>query len=145
MDEDTKKAKKISDVIDALDGDSYESIGKVWESCYVKNGVVQEDEVKELFCHGCCHSAADGKFPGKPSGERPCMFCIRNKDREDWQKNFKKQWGRELKEWYDGSPIAFYPIDAYTTLDMQEQYDRWERKAKGEHNWNEPRGGIRFG
>ena len=102
------------------------------------------DQAK-LFCYGCAHSASSEVFPGKPSGERPCMFCVRNPEREKWQENFKRKHGHRLEAWYDGTEIAFYPMDAYQTLDMQEQVERWERKAKGEEDWNEPRGGIRFG
>ncbi len=103
------------------------------------------EDVSFLHCHGCAHSAATEPAPGKPSGERPCFFCVRNPDHEQWQKNFEKDHGEKLLEWYDGSPIAFYPMDAYTTLDMTEQGERWRRKAEGDPNWNEPKGGVRFG
>ena len=76
---------------------------------------------KKLICYGCAHSIGDGKYPSGPSGERPCLFCLRNKKREEWQKEFKKNHGREMKEWYNGTPIAKYPIDAYITLDMLPQ------------------------
>lgn len=99
----------------------------------------------DLFCYGCAHSVGGAPFPSGPSGERPCFFCVRNKDRETWQANREEDGNPKLMQWYDGSPIAFYPMDAYSTIDMKEQQRRWEAKAKGEPNWNEPKGGIRFG
>ena len=100
----------------------------------------------KLFCYGCAYSRGGGEpFPSAPSGERPCFFCVRNREREQWQADFEKRHGRRLLEWYDGSPIAFYPMDAYQTIDMKEQQERWFRKDKGDPNWNEPKGGIRFG
>lgn len=102
-------------------------------------------EITKLHCYGCAHSASSEPFPSKPSGERPCFFCIRNPERVKWQTQFKERQGSELKEWYDGTPIAFYPLDAYQTLDMLEQEKRFERKRKGETNWNEPDASISFG
>jgi len=33
-----------------------------------------------LECSGCAHEAIDGKKGlNKPSGERPCVICVRNK------------------------------------------------------------------
>ena len=35
------------------------------------------------FCSGCAHEATDGKKGlNKPSGERPCVICVRNPKRE---------------------------------------------------------------
>lgn len=130
---------KVSEVLGKLDRDEFAEIGKM------RKTASDMFDIKKLFCYGCSHCASDGKFPGGPSGERPCFFCVRNPDREKWQKDFKKRHGHELKQWYDGSPICFYPMDAYTPIDMQEQMDRWERRAKGESTWNEPKGGVRFG
>lgn len=130
--------KKVDEVIEKLNkDDEFSEIGKYRESS-VK-------DASQLFCFGCAHEAAGKPFPGIPSGERPCFFCVRNVEREKWQQDFKKRHGHELKEWYNGSPIAFYPMDVYQPLDMIEQHDRWERKAKGDPDWNIPRGGIRFG
>lgn len=139
--EEARKAK-IREVTEKLDKQSDN------EDMFAHLGEQLESAAKEtdnLFCYGCAHSAASEPFPGAPSGERPCHFCIRNKDRERWQKDFSDRYGVELKAWYDNSPIAFYPIDAYQTLDMIEQYARWERKAKGDPDWNKPSTGIRFG
>ena len=69
---------------------------------------------KQLHCYGCGHSAAGEKFPGKPSGERPCCFCIRNPEA-----------GYEVKVWYDGSEPVRVPMDCYITMDMSEQMNRW--------------------
>lgn len=102
--------------------------------------------INQLVCFGCAHSiGAAEKPPSGPSGERPCFFCVRNPQREKWQEDHEKRTGKKIMEWYDGSPIAFYPMDAYQTLDMIEQQDRWERKAQGDPDWNESQGGIRMG
>lgn len=98
----------------------------------------------DLFCYGCAHAIGGAPFPSGPSGERPCCFCVRNKDREKWQAERAKDGLPELREWYDGSPIAFYPMDAYTTIDGIEQQSRWSRRDKGEKEWNEPQCGLRF-
>lgn len=98
-----------------------------------------------LVCYGCAHSIGGRKFPSGPSGERPCFFCVRNPNREKWQADQVESHGKELREWYDGSPIAFYPMDAYQPIDMIEQQRRWEEKAEGKEDWNEPKGGLRLG
>jgi len=103
------------------------------------------EDIPHLFCFGCSHCDGVAKFPGRPSGERPCFFCVRNPEREKWQSDFKHSHGKMLLEWYDGTPICFYPMDAYQPIDMIEQQERWEKKAKGDPNWNEPEGGLRFG
>jgi hypothetical protein len=134
--DDAQKEQKIDKVLEVLDGDNPFDLK------------VRETSVRDttnLFCFGCAHSAADIDFPGGPSGERPCFFCVRNPNREKWQADFKKRHGGELKEWYDNTPIAFYPMDVYQTLDMKEQIDRWVRKAQGDPNWNSPMGGMKFG
>jgi hypothetical protein len=100
---------------------------------------------QDLFCYGCAHSIGGAKFPSGPSGERPCFFCVRNPDREQWQKDRVADGAPELKQWYDGSPIAFYPMDAYMTIDGLEQQRRWSKRDKGIKDWNQPDGGIRFG
>ena len=140
FDEDAEKQKKVDEVSDILDDDKWAELGKMRSSVSLEHF-----DVKKLFCYGCGHDASGSDFPGKPSGERPCFFCIRNPDREEWQKDQVKRHGQELREWYDNSPIAFYPIDCYQTMDMSEQQERWERRAKGESDWNSPRGGLRFG
>lgn len=114
------------------------------ESTKIRSSSVTEYD-QFLTCYGCSHSIGGAAFPSGPSGERPCFFCVRNENREDWQEEQIKTHGSMLTTWYDGSPIAFYPMDAYMTLDMNEQVERWSRKAKGEKDWNDPKGGIRFG
>lgn len=134
--DDAQDALKADEVEDVLDQDMFAGL---------KVRATSVKDTTNLFCFGCAHSAATEDFPGKPSGERPCFFCVRNSERETWQKDHLKRFGSELKEWYDNSAICFYPMDAYQTLDMKEQIDRWEAKAKGDINWNIPKGGIRFG
>lgn len=116
-----------------------------WDEVGKQRETATKADDPSLFCYGCAHSIGGAPFPSGPSGERPCFFCIRNKDREKWQEDIKKRHGKPLMQWYDGTPIAFYPMDVYTPIDMKEQVDRWRRKAEGDENWNEPKGGIRFG
>ncbi len=73
----------------------------------------------ELPCHGCAHSAAYAPFPGHPSGERPCGFCVRNPDLHgevsDW-------FGDRGPRWYDGeTPPHKVPMDCYIATDRLTQ------------------------
>lgn len=71
-----------------------------------------------FFCLHCAHSVFNAPFPGEPSGERPCHFCVRNKE-------------RTLKPdcWYDGSDPIKVPMDCYHSVDMNEQIEAWNKKA----------------
>lgn len=76
----------------------------------------------ELHCYGCAHSAASEPFPGRPSGERPCCFCIR---RPETGRKLKTNEPLEANTWYDGSQPVRVPMDCYHTLDMKDQIQRW--------------------
>lgn len=125
-----------------------------------------DEKGRPLFCCGCAHSASrlvlaatDGDvFPGHPSGERPCCFCVRNPDREDWQRNaeeikkhYKKNRPPDLRaeviaaqnkakdvdynayngRWYDGTKAYKVPMDCYVSSDMNEQIQIWIAKERG--------------
>lgn len=82
----------------------------------------------QLPCFGCAHSAAMVPFPGQPAGERPCMFCVRNPDRERWNADFAKQHGMRYDDpacWNDGTPMTKpAPLDMYIALDrLMEERD----------------------
>ena len=79
---------------------------------------------KKLFCFGCAHSSARHKFPGKPSGERPCVFCVRN------PKLPKKVEDYIVNCWYDGSKALKLPMDCYHSLDMKLQFELWEGEGE---------------
>jgi hypothetical protein len=85
-----------------------------------------------LFCYGCAHSAADKPFPSGPSGERPCGFCVRNRDLRNERKvpptNYVE--GFECR-WYDGTPPLKFPADNYITV------DRLDECRSHEKNWEE--------
>lgn len=70
----------------------------------------------ELPCSGCAHSASGAPFPGHPSGERPCGFCVRNpwKDDGGWPYCVDEE-GRGLM--YDGTPVRKTPMDCYLSTD----------------------------
>ena len=97
----------------------------------------------KLFCYGCCYSAANEDFPGKPSGERPCCFCTRNKEREEWVNKAKEnspEWFENdtpnpfTGYWYDNSKAVRFPMDCYQSLDMLEQIKEDRKKNKINEN-----------
>ena len=69
-------------------------------------------DVDKLTCYGCCHSASSIEYPSRPSGERSCCFCIRNKDIKT---------PPEVDSWYDGTKPIYLPMDCYHSLDIFEQ------------------------
>ena len=83
---------------------------------------MSELDISKLVCYGCCHLVGNGEYPGAPSGERPCMFCIRNPTWEEAQKKFEERTGHRLVVWYDGTPAVKVPMDCYHSLDMLDQF-----------------------
>jgi len=92
------------------------------------NDCVKDENNQPLICYGCSHSAAyctytDGKlvegtdFPGIPSGERPCCFCMRNSHKS-----------LQVDKWYDQSEPLKVPMDCYHSLDMLQQFEKWNEK-----------------
>jgi hypothetical protein len=79
--------------------------------------------IADLHCYGCAHSAAGEPYPGGPSGERPCQFCIRN----PWI-NLRPDDFRP--EWYDGTAPVGDPMDAYQTAEMRQQWSLWLHEAE---------------
>lgn len=75
-----------------------------------------------LVCHGCAHSAG-APYPGRPSGERPCCFCIRNVKLEEWKANARGGhfaegvYGVTFTPRYDNGPVAKIPLDCYIATD----------------------------
>lgn len=78
-----------------------------------------------LFCSGCAHSAAGEPFPGRPSGERPCCFCVRN---PTWRQQQASP--HAVTKWYDQSDPIRIPMDCYHSLDFTEQVQVWIRAAE---------------
>lgn len=83
----------------------------------------------QLPCSGCAHSAVDAPFPGMPSGERPCGFCVRNPQLlaggvADW-------FGEQGPTWYGGETPPFKtPMDCYIATDrltQQRIFDELDR------------------
>ena len=79
-----------------------------------------------LVCSGCGHSAASAPFPGRPSGERPCCFCTRNVEREQWIADGIKhgathfgpsEYGKTFTAFYNNSPMKKCPMDCYISTD----------------------------
>jgi hypothetical protein len=74
-----------------------------------------------LVCYGCAHSRAGMEYPSGPSGERPCLFCIRNVDPER-SKNLEEirrrlQPGTSYTARYDNGPTRKEPADQYIATD----------------------------
>lgn len=77
-------------------------------------------QLVELTCHGCAHSAASAPFPGRPSGERPCGFCVRNP--ELGESGVADWFGDRGPLWYDGETPPFRtPMDCYIATDRAQQ------------------------
>jgi hypothetical protein len=102
-----------------------------------KERIAKAENDPNLHCYGCAHSAASEPFPGKPSGERPCCFCVRNPDRLAWlQRALEMESMSSITQlperspfkgvWYDGSPAIHNPMDCYSTIDMQDQQLLWQ-------------------
>lgn len=99
-----------------------------------------------MVCSGCSHSAAGMPFPGMPSGERPCFFCERNVDREEWCKEHLSACTGLVKivgqlgevrcchpahgKWYGGSDAHQSPMDCYYSSDMSRQIHIWQGGSK---------------
>lgn len=97
--------------------------------------IAKAENDPNLFCYGCAHSAGREPFPGKPSGERPCCFCVRNKERRqllaEVEAREKADGVTDSKHpvhgyWYDGSPAIHVPMDCYCTIDMKDQQLLWK-------------------
>jgi hypothetical protein len=73
----------------------------------------------KLVCYGCAHSAGGVSFPGQPSGERPCGFCVRNRTGMTGSGT-----------WYDGTPPVRSPMDCYQTIDMVDQHRDWKEQRR---------------
>jgi len=92
---------------------------------------VENDKVDGLTCYGCAHAASSSEPPGKPSGERPCVTCVRN--REDWSVTdppdpatlaividdqvHARCFDANAGFAYNGAPYPHWPPDNYVTMD----------------------------
>jgi hypothetical protein len=75
-----------------------------------------------LVCSGCAHSAGSAPWPGRPSGERPCCFCARNVQLDEWRKSggshFKDGvYGVTWTAFYNNAPMKKCPMDCYISTD----------------------------
>lgn len=108
-----------------------------------------------LPCDGCAHSASGAPFPGHPSGERPCSFCVRNPNGPNPDilfpsgdivdaplevssyvnrvRQYKGKRGEGI--WYDGTPAYKTPMDCYIATDRFQQqkiFDQLDRVETGD-------------
>lgn len=80
-------------------------------------------DLADLHCYGCAHSAVTVDFPGMPSDELPCGFCIRNPLLD------RRLAALSDRRWADGSTPLRVPMDCYHSLDFQNQVELWVRQA----------------
>jgi len=92
---------------------------------------VRGNNASGLACFGCAHSASESPPPGKPSGERPCVTCVRN--HEDWRvtkppdpaqlaividdQGHARCFDAKAGFAYNGAPYPHWPPDNYVTMD----------------------------
>jgi hypothetical protein len=84
--------------------------------------LTKDDTGQPLVCSGCAHSASGAPFPGRPSGERPCCFCTRNVQREEWRhqggSHFQDGlYGVTWTAFYNNAPMKKCPMDCYHSVD----------------------------
>lgn len=79
-------------------------------------------DIDRLECYGCARSPATAPWPGSPSGEKACLFCIRNP--------LHVQCLTDDHRWGDGSKPVGVPMDCYQTLDMESQMQVWLDEAE---------------
>lgn len=81
-----------------------------------------------LVCHGCAHSAGGNvPYPGRPSGERPCCFCVRNVQLQNQLAEYRKDprmthfhegvYGVTFTPRYDNKRVSKVPLDCYIATD----------------------------
>jgi len=76
-----------------------------------------------MECHGCAHEAAfdcENLNKHRPSGEMPCIVCIRNPDLNYEVMNEVISVNPEMKELDDA---LHFPADMYVTLDWLKIFD----------------------
>ena len=69
-----------------------------------------------LVCHGCGHSVGNANFPGAPSGELACGFCVRNPGVRVSEDGVEEGYLYPPR-WADGSIPKRWPTDNYIPLD----------------------------
>lgn len=75
-----------------------------------------------LPCYGCGHAASEVSYPGCPSGERPCLFCVRHTDQDARRtalaeiRNRLKP-GQYFTSRYDNGPVRKDIGDQYISTD----------------------------
>jgi len=78
---------------------------------------VKDETGAPLVCYGCAHSMGAGQdgseYPGRPSGERPCMFCTRNPAQVADLADVQARFPRFVSPRYDNVPVQKIPDDQY--------------------------------
>lgn len=95
-----------------------------------------------LPCHGCAHSAAGDPYPGMPSGERPCGFCVRNPSLPDG--GVADWFGDHGPCWYDGKTPFQTPMDCYIATDRLQQQRIFDELHRLEDSGQEAPGRERY-
>lgn len=83
----------------------------------------------KLVCFGCAHSASGKPFPSMPSGERPCVNCVRNpRVQEEGPKplGYGENAHMYLNPSYAGPLLKDPKIgDYYRSLDSRDLTEQW--------------------
>lgn len=70
-------------------------------------------------CYGCAHSIGGAPYPSGPSGERPCLFCVRNPEQPEQLARARKNInpGVQFTARYDNKPTKSETGDQYIATD----------------------------
>jgi hypothetical protein len=81
--------------------------------------VLVDDKGAPLVCYGCGHSVGGEAYPSRPSGERPCCFCVRNVDpeRDARVADLRAKASGPFTARYDNGPTRKEPADQYIATD----------------------------
>lgn len=94
---------------------------RIWETGAASwryfGNAAENKGVQPLACHGCAHSAANAPYPGSPSGERPCMFCVRNPNQARDLARVRHYAPNFVSPRYDNQPVSQIPADQYIATD----------------------------
>lgn len=84
--------------------------------------MIAYDDGGPLVCYGCAHSLGGESYPSGPSGERPCLFCIRHTNQAARISELADIRARLAPDKpytarYDNGPTRKEPADQYISTD----------------------------
>jgi hypothetical protein len=78
---------------------------------------VRDEHGHSLVCYGCAHSIGIAPYPSGPSGERPCMFCVRNPRQVEDLAAVQARAPGFVSPRYDNVAVKDLPADQYIATD----------------------------